>query len=89
MVALKHDEAILGRATARTICLEFGAEIAEVETLGIDSLDDCSCLAPFSSFKADLNKLLFHADGSADAEIFWKPTSGAYFRHYFVQLLLF
>jgi len=89
MVALQHDEAVLRRATASTISLQFGAEITQVDALGINTFNYCGGLAPFSSLKADLNKLLFHADGSADAEIFWKPTSGAYFRHNFVQLLLF
>ena len=89
MVALKHYEALFRRTSASAICLQFRSKVSEVNALRVDTLNNRSCLAPFSSLKADFDKLLLHADGSAYTQIHGEPTSGTYFRHYFVQLLLF
>jgi hypothetical protein len=89
MIALQHNQPLFGRSATSAVGLQLCTEVAEVHTLGVDALDDRRRFAPFPSLKADLYKLLLHADSAADTEIFWKPTSGAYFRHYFVQLLLF
>jgi hypothetical protein len=89
VVALKQYEPVLRSPAARAVSLEFGTQITEVDALGVNAFDDRSGFTPLSSLKADLDKLLLHADGSADTQILRKPTSGANFRHNFVQLLLF
>jgi hypothetical protein len=88
MVALEHYQALFSRTAAGTIGLQLPAKIAKVYALRVYAFDNSVRLAPLPSLKADLDKLLFHADGSADAQIFRKPTNRAYFRHNFVQLLL-
>ena len=66
MIALKKYEAIFRCSTASAVGLELGSQIVEIDALRINPLDDSGSLTPLSSLKADLNKLLFHTDGSAD-----------------------
>jgi hypothetical protein len=89
MITLEQYQAILRGSATSAVSLEFSAQVSEVDTFRIDSLDNRGRLSPFPSLKADLHKLLLHANGSADTQIFRKPTSGANFRHNWVQLLLF
>ena len=56
--------------------------------LGIDPFYDSSGLTPLPCFKADLHKLLFHANGAADAKILWETARRADFRHYEILKLL-
>jgi hypothetical protein len=88
VVTLKQYESILGSAAARTGGLEFCPQITKVDTLRVNPLDNRRGLTPLPSLKADLDKLLLHTNSSADTQILRKPTSGANFRHNFVQLLL-
>ena len=88
MVALKEYQTVLRGPPACTVSLQFRAEVAEVHTLRVYAFDNSGGFTPFPSLKADFYKLLLHADGSADAEILREPTSGAYFRHSLVHLLL-
>ena len=89
MIALKQYEPFFGCSSASAVGFELSTQIVEIDALRIYALDNSGSLTPFSGFKAHLNKLLLHADGAAYAQIFWKPTSGAYFRHYFKPLLLY
>ena len=88
MIALKHYQPVFAGSAASTVRLQLSTEVTEVDAFRVYALDNCGRLAPFPSLEADLDKLLLHANSSAYAEIFREPTSGAYFRHYFVRLLL-
>jgi hypothetical protein len=88
VIALQQYESILRSATASAGSLELCSKITKVDALRVNPFYDRRGFTPLSSLKADFHKLLFHTDGSADTQILRKPTSGANFRHNFVQLLL-
>ena len=88
VVSLEHYQAVFCCAAASTVSLQLRAKIAKVNALRVYAFNNCGGFTPFSSLKADLDKLLLHANGSADTEILRKPTGGAYVRHNFVLLLL-
>lgn len=89
MVALENYKPFFRSPSASTIGFQFCSEVSKVNALCIYSLDNCRRFSPLSCFQADLHKLLFHADCAADTQVFWKPTGGAYFRHYFDLMLLY
>lgn len=88
MIALKEYQVVFRGSTTSTIALELSSKTAEVDTLGVNPLDDSSGLAPLPCFEADLHKLLFHANGAAYAKILWETAGRADFRHYGTLKLL-
>jgi len=82
MIALKQYQVVFRCSATCAVTLQLPREVAKVDALGIDSFDDSGGFAPLSGFKADLHKLLFHADGAADAKILWETARRADFRHY-------
>jgi hypothetical protein len=89
MVPLKKDKPVLSGPATSAVGFQFRTQIAKIDALRIYALNDSCSLTPFSGLKADLDKLLLHANGSADTQIFGKPAGGAHFRHNLIQLLLF
>jgi hypothetical protein len=88
MIALKEYQVVFSGSTTSTIALELSSKTTEVDTLGVNPLDDSSGLTPLPCFEADLYKLLFHANGAADAKILWETARRADFRHYGILKLL-
>src|SRR5690242_8133429 len=72
MVSLKNDRVVLGSPPTSTVCLQLRREIRKVDALPVNPLDYCRGLAPFTHLHTDLNSLLLHTDGAADAEVLRK-----------------
>ncbi len=89
MVTLKNDKSIFRSSAAGARSLQFRPEIWKVNALCVYALYYRRSLTPFPGLKTDLDKLLFHTNGSADTQILREPTSGANVSHNLIQLLLF
>lgn len=88
MIALEQYLVVFRGSTTSTVTLELPGQTVKVDALGIDPFYDSSGLTPLPCFKADLHKLLFHANGAADAKILWETARRADFRHYGILKLL-
>ena len=88
MIALEEYLVVFCGSTTSTVALQLPSQTVKVNALCIDPFDDSSGLAPLPCFKADLHKLLFHANSAADAKILWETARRADFRHYAILKLL-
>ena len=88
VIALKQYQAVFCGSTTCAVTLEFPCQTLKVNTLSVDAFDDSGGFAPFPCLKADLHKLLFHADGAAYAKILWETAGRTDFRHYGTLMLL-
>src|SRR3989442_5702332 len=60
MIPLQNYRVVLGSPATCTVGLQLSGKVPKVNTLSIDALYDCRCLAPLSHFQPDLYGLLFH-----------------------------
>ena len=71
VISLEDNGIVLGSSSAGAVGLEPCRKVLKVNALAINTFDNCCRFAPLPHFHTDFNRLLFHANGAADAEIFW------------------
>jgi hypothetical protein len=77
MVSLENDGIILGRSPTSAICLQLSRKIWKVHALSVYAFNYSGGFAPFAHLHAHFYRLLLHADGAADAQVFGKAAGRA------------
>src|SRR5438128_5832189 len=70
MISLEDNRIVLGSTAAGAICLQFRGKLWEVDAFTVNAFDNGGWFAPFAHFHSDLYRLLLHANGAANAQVF-------------------